>query len=78
MSGRRKRVGPDPRIGYRAAECVRARYGTPIKFERATNIDRKMVHAWGHGANPCAQVLQTLCEDGVDVIYILTGRLQDE
>ena len=75
MSGRRKRVAPDPSIGYRAAECVRARWGTPIKFERATNIEHKAVHCWGRGQNPSAQALQTLCEWGIDVIYILTGRL---
>ena len=78
MSGRRKRVSPDPSIGYRAAECVRARWGTPIKFERATNIEHKAVHCWGRGQNPSAQALQALCEWGIDVIYILTGRLQDE
>lgn len=76
MSGRRQ--GVDPCIGYRAAECVRARWGTPIKFERATNIDRKRVHLWTHGQNPSAKVLQTLCKEDVDVVYILTGRLQDE
>lgn len=76
MSGRRQ--GVDPRIGYRTAECVRARWGTPIKFERATHMDRKAVHYWTHGVNPSAKVLQTLCEAGIDVVYILTGRLQDE
>ena len=76
MSGRRQ--GVDPRIGYRTAECVRARWGTPIKFARATNVDRKVVHLWERGQNPSAKVLQTLCEAGIDVVYILTGRLQDE
>lgn len=47
MSGRRQ--GVDKRIGYRTAECVRARWGTPIKFERATHMDRKAVHYWAHG-----------------------------
>lgn len=76
MSGRRQ--GVDKRIGYRTAECVRARWGTPTKFERATHVDRKAVRYWAHGVNPSAKVLQTLCEAGIDVVYILTGRLQDE
>lgn len=41
-------------------------------------MDRKAVHYWTHGVSPSAKVLQTLCEAGIDVVYILTGRLQDE
>lgn len=76
MSGPR---GVDPRIGYRAAECVRAKWGTPAEFRRATGIRRQLVHEWATGANvPSAQYLQIMCKAGIDVVYILTGRLQDE
>lgn len=68
----------DVNIGYRAAECVRARWKTLLDFEADTGIKHKLVHNWTDGMSPSAQTLQAMCEAGIDVVYILTGRLQDE
>lgn len=70
----------DHRIGFRAAECVRERFGRKTgQFSAASEIDRRTVYAWELGTSvPSARALQAMCELGFDVVYILTGRRSED
>ena len=72
------RMKKDVTIGYRAAECVRERYTSPLQFARESDLDRKMVYRWEVGSCPTGRALQAMCEMGFDVVYILTGRRCDD
>lgn len=70
----------DCRIGFRAAECVRERFGREIsRFRAVSGIDKRTVSSWELGASvPGARALQAMCELGFDVVYILTGRRSED
>lgn len=69
------RVKSDVRIGYRAAqEALRLADCSATHAARLIGCDKKSIYAWENGEAPSAVYLQRLCELGVDINYILTGR----
>ena len=69
----------DVNIGYRAVqEVFRLFPGTTKSALAAIGCGKCVINEWGKGVAPSAKYLARLHELGADVIWILTGKKENE
>ena len=69
-----KRKG-DIEIGQRAFAEASKMFGGPSKAAKRLRLGRTTVFSWNSGdGTPSAYALQAMAFNGIDVLYVLTGR----